>query len=64
MKQLFADTNIFGIVVDARDKRRKSVWITLDKVAGGVLELNTAEIVVEEIKETPIRQQEKKNWLW
>ncbi|GEM_PF-5795099 len=50
---LLADTNIFGIAVDPKDKRRKSVWKTLGKVASEKMELNVAEITIEEIKENP-----------
>jgi len=50
MEKLFADTNIFGIAVDRNDKRRESVWKTLDRVASGEVELHIAQIVVDEIK--------------
>lgn len=53
MKKLFADTNIFGIAVDRDDKRRKSVWKTLHKVAEEKIELHTAKIIVDEIKQNP-----------
>jgi len=53
MEKLFADTNIFGIAVDRDDKRRKSVWETLDRIAKGEVELHTAKIVVDEIKQNP-----------
>ena len=51
MEKLFADTNIFGIAVDREDSRRESVWRILKRVASGEVELHTAQIVVEEIKE-------------
>ncbi len=53
MEKLFADTNIFGIAVDRDDSRRESVWRILEKVASGEVELHTAQIVVEEIKQNP-----------
>ncbi|KAF5430528.1 putative nucleic acid-binding protein, contains PIN domain [Candidatus Methanophagaceae archaeon] len=53
MKKVFADTNIFGIAVDRDDSRRESVWRTLERVASGEVELHTAQIVVEEIKQNP-----------
>jgi len=53
MEKLFADTNIFGIAVDREDSRRGSVWRILEKVASGEVELHTAQIVVEEIKQNP-----------
>ena len=53
MEKLFADTNIFGIAVDRDDSRRESVWKTLEDVASGEVELHTAQIVVEEIKQNP-----------
>jgi predicted nucleic acid-binding protein len=53
MEKLFADTNIFGIAVDRDDSRRESVWRILEKVASGKVELHTAQIVVEEIKQNP-----------
>ena len=51
MEKLFADTNIFGIAVDREDSRRESVWRILERVASVEVELHTAQIVVEEIKE-------------
>ena len=51
MEKLFADTNIFGIAVDREDSRRESVWRILKRVASGEVELHTAQIVVEEIKQ-------------
>lgn len=53
MEKLFADTNIFGIAVDREDSRRESVWRILKRVASGEVELHTAQIVVEEIKQNP-----------
>ena len=53
MEKLFADTNIFGIAVDRDDSRRESVWRILERVASGEMELHTAQIVVEEIKQNP-----------
>ena len=53
MEKLFADTNIFGIAVDREDSRRGSVWRILERVASGEVELHTAQIVVEEIKQNP-----------
>ncbi len=53
MEKLFADTNIFGIAVDREDSRRGSVWRILERVASGEVELHTAHIVVEEIKQNP-----------
>ena len=53
MEKLFADTNIFGIAVVREDSRRGSVWRILEKVASGEVELHTAQIVVEEIKQNP-----------
>jgi len=53
MEKLFADTNIFGIAVDRADSRRESVWRILKMVASGEVELHTAQIVVEEIKQNP-----------
>lgn len=53
MEKLFADTNIFGIAVDRDDSRRESVWRILEKVVSGEVELHTAQIVVEEIKQNP-----------
>jgi len=53
MEKLFADTNIFGIAVDRDDSRRESVWRILKMVASGEVELHTAQIVVEEIKQNP-----------
>ena len=53
MEKLFADTNIFGIAVDRDDKRRKSVWEALDRIAKEEVELHTAKIVVDEIKQNP-----------
>ena len=53
MEKLFADTNIFGIAVDSEDSRRESVWRILKRVASGEVELHTAQMVVEEIKQNP-----------
>ena len=53
MEKLFADTNIFGIAVDRVDSRRESVWRILERVASVEVELHTAQIVVEEIKQNP-----------
>jgi predicted nucleic acid-binding protein len=53
MKKLLADTNIFGIAVDRKDSRRKSVWKTLEKIASGKIELYVAKIVIDEIKKNP-----------
>ena len=53
MKKLFAGTNIFGIAVDREEGRRESVWEILGRAATGELELHTAQIVVEEIKQNP-----------
>ena len=53
MEKLFADTNIFGIAVDRNDSRRESVWRILERVASVEVELHTAQIVVEEIKQNP-----------
>jgi predicted nucleic acid-binding protein len=60
MERLFADTNIFGIAVDREDGRRESVWRILDKVASGKVELHTAQIVVDEIKQNPHKPTRKK----
>jgi len=44
---------VFGIAVDRNDKRRKSVWEMLDRIAKGEIELYTAKLVVDEIKQNP-----------